>query len=262
MGISSAEVSKTDFERAFTTNDGITLNTQYRMTSEIGEIVSRCFYSDTDGGLKTGRGPSPEWYSLLPAPWNHPVTWIDSGIGELSSGEEEIAKNRYVNKHEIEVSLHILKTLATPETIALLSKSVTNEQPFPIGIITMYRAQKELFEARLSKSEWAAPLRPFIKINTVDSYQGQENKIIILSLVRDNSSKNQGFLGDQPRINVALSRAQERLVILGARRMWSKSNTDSALSLVLDYIEGQADNGINGYKITDGTGIIRGMANV
>lgn len=262
LGISSAEVSKTDFERAFTTNNGITLNTQYRMTSEIGEIVSRCFYSDTDGGLKTGRGSSPEWYSLLPAPWNHPVTWIDSGIGELSSGEEEIAKNRYVNKHEIEISLHILKTLATTETIALLSKSVTNEQPFPIGIITMYRAQKELFEVELSKSEWAAPLRPFIKINTVDSYQGQENKIIILSLVRDNSSKNQGFLGDQPRINVALSRAQERLVILGARRMWSKSNTDSALSLVLDYIEGQADNGIKGYEITDGTGVIRGMANV
>jgi len=262
LGISTTEVSKTDFERAFITNNGITLNTQYRMTSEIGEIVSHCFYNDTEGGLKTGRGPSPEWYGLLPPPWNRPVTWIDSGSGELSSGEEEVARNKFINKHEVEAALCILKSLSTPETIANLKNTVTNEKPFPIGIITMYRAQKELFELEISKSEWAAPLRPFIKINTVDSYQGQENKIIILSLVRDNPNKNQGFLGDQPRINVALSRAQERLIIFGARRMWRKNNTDSALSLVLDYIEDKVAINKEGYKITDGTSIVKGAENV
>jgi len=262
LGIGSSEVSKTDFERAFITNNGITLNTQYRMAPEIGAVVSHCFYGDTHGGLKTGRGPSPKWYSTLPSPWHNPVTWIDSGVGELSSGEEEVSKNKYINKHEVEVALQILKAIATNETMSLLSSSITNEQSYPIGIITMYRAQKELFESELSKSEWASSIRPFIKVNTVDSYQGQENKVIILSLVRDNPNKNQGFLGDRPRINVALSRAQERLVILGARRMWRKNNTDSALSMVLDYVEEQVSGQREGYEILDGTSVIRGVINV
>ncbi|MCV5900460.1 C-terminal helicase domain-containing protein, partial [Escherichia coli] len=87
----------------------------------------------------------------------------------------------------------------------------------------------------ISRAEWAASLRGLIKIDTVDSYQGQENKIIILSLVRDNPNKLQGFLRDAPRINVAISRAQERLLILGARRMWSKTNNDSALGNVHEF---------------------------
>ncbi|MFT8090648.1 AAA domain-containing protein, partial [Salmonella enterica subsp. enterica serovar Enteritidis] len=67
-----------------------------------------------------------------------------------------------------------------------------------------------------------------------------ENKIIILSLVRDNPNALQGFLRDTPRINVAISRAQERLVILGAGRMWRKDNNDSALGSVYEYITERA----------------------
>jgi tRNA A-37 threonylcarbamoyl transferase component Bud32/signal recognition particle GTPase len=262
LGISTNEVTKTDFERAFVVNNGIALNTQYRMVKPIGDIISNCFYKDTPGGLSTGRGSSPSWYDLLPTPWNVPVIWIDSGIGEFSSGDEEVTKGKLVNRHEVKVALEMLKSLTSPETISNLRSSVTKEQPYPIGIITMYRAQKELFEHELSKTEWASPIRPLIKIDTVDSYQGQENKIIILSLVRDNINKNQGFLGDQPRINVSLSRAQERLIVIGARRMWNKSNSDSALSLVLNFIEEQHAAGSLDYEITDGTTLLMGNTHV
>ncbi|MEX5523513.1 AAA domain-containing protein, partial [Bacillus cereus] len=76
------------------------------------------------------------------------------------------------------------------------------EKPYPVGIITMYHQQKSLLKSELSKAEWATDIRDLIKIDTVDSYQGQENRLIFLSLVRDNDNNNQGFLGDTPRINV------------------------------------------------------------
>ncbi|MCW7415635.1 Upf1 family helicase [Escherichia coli] len=108
----------------------------------------------------------------------------------------------------------------------------------------------------MSRAEWAASLRGLIKIDTVDSYQGQENKIIILSLVRDNPNKLQGFLRDAPRINVAISRAQERLLILGARRMWSKTNNDSALGNVHEFISKQVAVDEPNYQILCGQSLL------
>lgn len=112
----------------------------------------------------------------------------------------------------------------------------------------MYRTQKEKIENELSKAEWARPIRELIKIDTVDSYQGQQNSIIILSLVRDNTQLSQGFLKDSSRINVAISRAQERLVIVGSKKMWDSQKIDSALSKVSDYISGKISLGDDNYQ--------------
>lgn len=258
LDVSQEFFEECDFERAYKACNGITLDTQYRMIEPIGDLVSACFYADNISKLHTGRGPSPDWYDALPAPWNKGVTWIDSS---LAGGKERMSSNNsYFNEYEVEILMQMLNRFVDPEAPEILEnlrETVTNEQPYPIGIITMYRGQKELIETRLNRAEWMSPLRDLIKINTVDSYQGQENKIIILSLVRDNPENKQGFLSHDSRINVSISRAQERLMILGASRMWSQGNDDSALGRVLGYINQQVSQTPESYQILTGEQIVK-----
>lgn len=258
LSVQVGEVAKTDFERAFDVNKGITLDTQYRMIKPISDIISTCFYADEHGvgGLITGRPDSPQWFQELPYPLNYPVTWVDSGVGAKRTGEDSKGRRGYSNQHETEVIRHLIKLLCSPDTVNNLRLYVTDEKPYPIGIITMYQQQKALLQTELSKAEWAADIRELIKIDTVDSYQGQENRLIFLSLVRDNDKVNQGFLGDMPRINVALSRAQERLVVVGARAMWRSGNSDSALAKVLSFVETQSQEQPEQYQVVDGTSVI------
>ncbi|PSS73134.1 AAA domain-containing protein [Shewanella algae] len=245
LEVSQEAFLESDFERAFKACGGVTLDTQYRMIEPIGDLVSACFYADEIGKLYTGRGPAKAWYDELPFPWNRGVSWIDTTSDE---GETE-AKPGYTNQYEIDVLVQLLRVLVDAESVEHLQKTVTNEQPHPIGIITMYRAQKNEIETQLNQAEWMGPLRNLVRIDTVDSYQGQENKIIILSLVRDNHDTLQGFLRDASRINVAISRAQERLVVLGASRMWRREHNDSALGSVYEFISKQTIQGNRNYQI-------------
>lgn len=258
LGTTVDVFDQSDFHRAFEINDGITLDTQYRMVKPIGDLVSTCFYAEEIESLKTGRGASPSWYSQLPSPLQKPVCWVDSSSSFNEIGEEEKEKGKFINVTEMELTLRILQNLGTApqEILQALRNTVSNSQPFPIGIITMYSAQKELLENEISKSEVISPIRGLIKIDTVDSYQGQENKIVILSLVRDNRKKLQGFLKDSPRINVAISRAQERLVIIGAANMWEKGNTDSSLSKVLGGVRTMAQKEPDSYALLSGDSLI------
>ena|ERR1039458_5624664 len=81
-----------------------------------------------------------------------------------------------------------------------------------------------------------------VKIGTVDSYQGKENRIIIVSLTRNNERFVQGFLKSPERINVSVSRAMERLVIVGASHMWTDANTSSPMAKVLSFIQKRIDH--------------------
>ena len=247
---------ESDFERAFKASCGVTLDTQYRMVEPIGDLVSECFYAKDIGKLHSARVNSPDWYTQLPSPWNKAVSWIDSSSPNPSGGEEQKGNGRYYNQREIRLLMEVLQVLASEDSVAQLEKTITVEQPYPIGIITMYRQQKEDIDNAISCAEWAGALRGLIKIDTVDSYQGQENKIIILSLVRDNPCRLQGFLRDAPRINVAISRAQERLLILGACRMWSKDNNDSALGSVHEFISKQVAVGEPNYQMLCGQSLL------
>jgi superfamily I DNA and/or RNA helicase len=119
----------------------------------------------------------------------------------------------------------------------------------PIGIICSYREQKLLLQRLLSEQEWAIKLSELIKIDTVDSYQGKENRIIILSLTRNNDKYQQGFLNSPERINVSISRAMERLIIVGAARMWTNANISSPLGQVYGFIK--AGENKEDYAIVD-----------
>jgi superfamily I DNA and/or RNA helicase len=93
----------------------------------------------------------------------------------------------------------------------------------------MYAAQRDFIERKLRQSPAGDLLNRGIKVGTVDSYQGKENPVVVVSLVRNNENGpaeggirriKEGFLSTPNRINVAASRAMDRLVIVGARRRW------------------------------------------
>jgi superfamily I DNA and/or RNA helicase len=106
-----------------------------------------------------------------------------------------------------------------------------------IGVICMYSRQRDVLNRMKSEASWLGDARRLVKIDTVDSYQGKENRIIILSTVRNNAGLNPGFLRVPNRINVALSRAMDRLFIVGASRMWSGRNAHLPLGEVYTKVQ-------------------------
>ena len=79
--------------------------------------------------------------------------------------------------------------------------------------------------------------------------------------MRDNASQNQGFLKDRARINVSISRAQERLVIVGAAHMWEKRNVTSALGEVLSYIRARSGEGNSSYQVVSNSTFFDQLSN-
>ncbi len=112
----------------------------------------------------------------------------------------------------------------------------------PIGVIYPYAAQKKHINMEIVRKAWPAIFTKLLKIDTVDSYQGKENEIIIVSLTRNDRKVTEGFLKYPERINVSLSRARERLVIIGASRMWEVAPPDMPLHKILEYIESRKDS--------------------
>ena len=90
---------------------------------------------------------------------------------------------------------------------------------------------------KFNELTWKPEFRPLIKIDTVDSYQGKENRIIIVSLVKNNKDRKPGFLKEHNRINVAMSRAMDRLLIVGSVLMWNHENASFPLGKVSSYIQ-------------------------
>jgi superfamily I DNA and/or RNA helicase len=115
----------------------------------------------------------------------------------------------------------------------------------------MYAEQKRLIRQKFNQELWSEGFKELVKIDTVDSYQGKENRIIILSLTRsDPEFWSPGFLQTPNRINVAMSRAMDRLLIIGNRDMWSKHNKDKPLAHVVAYMDGMGADA--GYKFMPG----------
>jgi serine/threonine protein kinase len=241
--VSTDEFKRSDFERAFVSSYGKTvgrfLKIQYRMIPAVGNLVSECFYSE-EGGLETGRGVTKKAYLELFKDICTPVTWIDtSKANERSFESKPTAKNAnqnsYVNKYEAEIILGILSELIAHKNAETIL--VEDDDP-KIGIICMYGEQVRYLIREINGVSWARILleRGIIKVDTIDSYQGKENDIVIVSLVRSNSRGVQGHVASENRANVALSRAKEALFIVGNSDMWMNNNEGSAFGRVYKYI--------------------------
>ena len=116
------------------------------------------------------------------------------------------------NEAEAELTL-----LALQAYFELIGRQRVLDERLDVGIISPYRAQVQLLRKLLRRMESLKPFRSLISINTVDGFQGQERDIIVISLVRSNDEGQIGFLRDLRRMNVAITRARMKLIILGDR---------------------------------------------
>lgn len=241
----SSALFSSDFERIFDSEYGrkvgTTLLNQYRMAPDIGELVSTCFYQ---GKLDTGRGLPPEYYDLLPEQLSKQVSWVDtSPLGER--GHEHVSEGGEDkwNPTEARIVMNLLKQIIESDEFMTFLKEDLQPQEPPIGIICMYGKQRQLIDQLKAEATWLGDARRLVKVDTVDSYQGKENRIIILSTVRNNVRQQPGFLHSPHRINVAMSRAMERLFIVGSSKMWVGKNTHLPLGHILTKVKSMAEAG-------------------
>jgi superfamily I DNA and/or RNA helicase len=188
------------------------LKMQYRMNEEIMRFSSDWFY-----GNQVESAPEVKYRSILDL--DIPMTWIDTSTFQLpSSGEEaNLFKEEFVgesfgriNKAEAELTL-----LALENYFKKIGKERILEERLDVGVISPYRAQVQYLRRLFKKREFFKPYRSLISVNTVDGFQGQERDIILISLVRANDEGQIGFLRDLRRMNVAITRARMKLIILG-----------------------------------------------
>ncbi len=190
------------------------LKIQYRMNDEIMRFSSNWFYK---GQVESA--PQIKYRSILD--YDHPITWIDTSDKEPSDTIEESEdlnfKEQFVgesfgriNKAEAELTL-----LTLAEYFTKIGKQRVLEESIDVGIISPYRAQVQYLKKLIKKYDFFKPYRRLISVNTVDGFQGQERDVILISLVRSNDEGQIGFLKDLRRMNVAMTRARMKLIILG-----------------------------------------------
>ena len=144
-------------------------------------------------------------------------------LGLPSSGEEGpgVAANLFkeefvgesfgrINKAEAELTL-----LALENYFNKIGKQRVLDERIDVGIISPYRAQVQYLRRQIKQKEFFKPYRSLISVNTVDGFQGQERDVVMISLVRANDEGQIGFLRDLRRMNVAITRARMKIIILG-----------------------------------------------
>ena len=216
------------------------LKIQYRMNDEIMRFSSDWFY-----GGKVESAPQIKYRSVLD--YDHPITWIDtsneenqitiegedapedsastsSSVSAANQNSDLNFKEQFVgesfgriNKAEAELTL-----LTLAEYFTKIGKQRVLEERIDVGIISPYRAQVQYLKKLIKKYEFFKPYRRLISVNTVDGFQGQERDVILISLVRSNDEGQIGFLKDLRRMNVAMTRARMKLIVLGNKDTMTK----------------------------------------
>lgn len=250
------QLLRSDFRRMFHSDygkaAGRTLRRQYRMTEPICGLVSSCFYSDS-GGLKTARGPSPALFDNLKKPWDASVIWYDTGF-DRGDAMEKPEGSSYTNPHEADAIIDLLAKLVSNglDIDELHNQARIGGADEAIGVIATYRAQSRLIKSRLATAPIEESIKDECKVDTVDSYQGKQNPIIVVSLTRSNPQGIVGFVRSMERLNVSLSRAMERLVIVGSLDFWRNAKRGESVASVIRYIEDRVREGDSRYCITSG----------
>ena len=216
------------------------LKIQYRMNEDIMRFSSDWFY-----GGQVESAPQIKYRSILD--FDHPITWIDtsneenqitiegedapedsastsSSVSAANQNSDLNFKEQFVgesfgriNKAEAELTL-----LTLAEYFTKIGKQRVLGDSIDVGIISPYRAQVQYLKKLIKKYEFFKPYRRLISVNTVDGFQGQERDVILISLVRSNDEGQIGFLKDLRRMNVAMTRARMKLIILGNKDTMTK----------------------------------------
>ena len=188
------------------------LTVQYRMNEALMQFSSDWFYHG-----KLQAAPEVRHRSLFDE-LDTPLEWIDTSAEQ---GEDELpvavheqfvgASFGRINKYEAQLTLQALHDYAHR-----FGRHRLLDERVDFGIISPYRAQVQYLRGLIKRDEYLRPLRSQITVNTVDAFQGQERDVILVSLVRANEAGQIGFLSDLRRMNVAMTRARYKLIILGS----------------------------------------------
>ena len=185
------------------------LGVQYRMNEEIMRFSSDWFY-----GGQVQSAPQVRHRSILD--FDVPMEWVESASEEW--GEAFVGETfGRINREEAHLTMAILHRYLNK-----IGRQRLLEERIDIGIISPYRAQVQYLRQLVKRDDQLKPLRHLISINTVDGFQGQERDIIIISLVRSNEQGQIGFLRDLRRMNVAITRARMKLIIMGDSETMTK----------------------------------------
>lgn len=182
------------------------LKIQYRMNEKIMKFSSDWFYH---GEVESA--PQTRNRGILDL--DEPIEWRDSKVDdeEGDSGESFVGESfGRINKAEAQLTLDTLE-----DYFKKIGKQRILDEHIDVGVISPYRAQVQYLRRLIRKRESFKPYRRSISVNTVDGFQGQERDIILISLVRSNDQGQIGFLNDLRRMNVAITRARMKLIILG-----------------------------------------------
>ena len=204
------------------------LRTQYRMQPAIGNLASKVFY---DGELENGECTThsrKRGFDWIPAT----VTWLSTS--RMQRRAEDRSGKSYINRVEGDVVLKLLEKMETK--CREHRQTPSDREPPSVGIITGYAGQVEHLNARVEPGDRDRWQQLKVEIATVDSFQGRECDIVVYSTVRSNDQQKIGFLRDYRRVNVALSRARDLLVIVGDVSMMKNATIDSNLNPFADVI--------------------------
>lgn len=202
----------------------VMLSEQHRMVPGIGDLISECFY---EGELSSAAKSVPDWVRLvLPTP----VVW--SSTSAVAGRREEKSGSSRSNVTEARCIRNLLGSLNFVAAGA--------HEQLRIGVLAGYREQCDEIERQIAEKrpEWSALA---IECNTVDAFQGREADIAVYSVTRSNPEGRLGFLAEQRRLNVALSRGKLGLVIVGDDRFVRMARGENPFRKVLEHIDASLD---------------------
>lgn len=178
------------------------LKMQYRMHEDIMRFSSRWFYHN-----ELESAPEVKHRGILELDTS--VVWVDTSDSDFTEDRLSESMSR-INKQEAELLISQLQAY-----IEKIGKERALEENIDFGLISPYKAQVQYIRGLIKQNAFFKPFRRLITVHTVDGFQGQERDVIMISLVRANENGQIGFLGDLRRMNVAITRARMKLIILG-----------------------------------------------
>ncbi|KKB51409.1 hypothetical protein HMPREF1212_02139 [Parabacteroides sp. HGS0025] len=178
------------------------LKIQYRMHEDIMRFSSHWFYQDE---LKA----APEVSQRGILAYDTPVVWFDTADCDFEEDRLSESMSR-INKQEAVLLVEQLQSY-----IEKITKERVLDESIDFGLISPYKSQVQYIRGLIKRNAFFKPFRKLITVHTVDGFQGQERDVIMISLVRANDQGNIGFLNDLRRMNVAITRARMKLIILG-----------------------------------------------
>jgi regulator of nonsense transcripts 1 len=204
----SAGLARSLFERLVQLGESpIRLDVQYRMHPRLSEFSSNAFY---EGSLQNGVTEDDRDSSRF-FPWPNPrapMIFYNSMSPEELSG----SSTSFINRTEAALA---------EKAVSLLIKN--GVRPSSIGVITPYEGQRAYLCNYMARNgPLGAEVYRHVEVASVDSFQGREQEFIVLTCVRSNERQGIGFLSDWRRLNVALTRARQGLIIIGNARVLAR----------------------------------------